>query len=54
MPKTTNKDMEKVIHHATKVIHHINKLRFDASKGREIMDEYLRIMEGKWYMEKVK
>lgn len=48
MPKLTAADMDKVIHQVVQTIHHINQLPFDTMRGREIMDGYLRVMEGEF------
>ncbi len=47
MPKLTAADVDKVIHQVVQTIHQINQLPFDTTRGREILDGYLRGMEGR-------
>lgn len=49
MPKHTAADVDKVIHQIIQTIHHINQLPFDTTRGREILDGYLKVMEGDQY-----
>lgn len=45
MPTSTKDDMAVVIHHTVQITHAIEMLGFDTTEARELMDEYLRIME---------
>lgn len=50
MPRLTAADMDKVILQVVQTIHQINQLPFDTARGREIVDGYLRVMEGEGYL----
>ncbi|MBI5885116.1 MAG: hypothetical protein HZB85_00830 [Deltaproteobacteria bacterium] len=49
-PSVTRDDLNKVVRGVVQVIFNVEKLEFDTNSIRALLDEYLRIMEAKYFM----
>lgn len=46
----TREEADKGIHQLVQAIHHAQQLAFDTTELRRLLDDYLRVVEGKSYL----